>query len=103
MEYFDSVGSLNLAAGLAKNNVFNIQSKGDAAKSFAVLFYSEMMKQALEDQSTVFKPGEDNYFGNISPMTDIFMDRFVEQLIRSGKYDELISKGMLSNISSAKF
>jgi hypothetical protein len=95
MDYFGGIDSAYDMAKTASRFGSVRTDRGSAAKEFASLFYSEMMKQALGAKTGVFSAGEgDNYFGNVTPLSDVFMDQFVREMINKTGLDMNLTGGI---------
>ncbi len=93
MDYF---GNIDPAFDMARTAA-RFSSRADrssAAKEFATLFYSEIMKQAFGSGTGIFSSDEKNgIFGGSAQMRDVFMDQFVQEIISSGGLGAEIAGG----------
>lgn len=95
MNFIAGVDPLKYLESVAKPGLAGTVKRTDAVSNFAAIFYSELVKQAFREQLWATENSEDSLIGNLTPMTDIFADKLAGELVKSGKYDELIIKGLL--------
>jgi hypothetical protein len=99
MDYFGGIDPLNYVGKVAASRPYgqsDSAARANAGKEFANVFYTELMKQVLNNQGGIFGSGDESgYFGNTSQVSEIFMDQFVQEIVSAGRYDELLAAGLL--------
>jgi len=95
MDIVTGIDPLKFLGSFANAASMGNVSRRDSVKNFATIFYSEMLKQAFSEQSWSSNDESNSLMGSLTPLTQVFADKFAQELVKSGKYEELITKQLL--------